>query len=309
MKLSKKILLLIIAFLLVLTCSCTKKEDKRNDGKLSVVTTLFPLYDFAKAVSGGNADITLLTQPGVDSHSFEPKSTDMIKISECDIFVYTGENMELWAQKLISSVKSEKTVVCDTSKGVKLDCSEMHISEEHSHTHNLDPHIWTSPKNAKIMVENICEAFCRADKKNESKYRKNAQEYIKNLEVLDKDFENTFSQINGKKMVFTSRFPFYYLARDYNADYISAFESCSAETEPDIKSMTVLIDYVKKENIDTVFYTELSDPKITQSVTSQTNAAALLFHSCHNVTKDEFERGEGYISLMQKNLKALERLK
>ena len=307
----KKTLNLFIVFILVFSLfgltSCQKKQADKNE-KLLVVTTLFPLYDFAKAVSGNTAEIILLTQPGVDSHSFEPKSSDMIKVSECDLFIYTGENMELWAKKLISSVKSESTVICDTSKGITLENTHS-TKESIEHLHNVDPHIWTSPKNAKIMVQNICTAFCEADAKNKEVYQKNTNEYLKELDKLDNDFKNVFSKLTDKALVFTSRFPFLYLSRDYYMNYISAFESCSLETEPDIKSMTTLIDTINRENIKTVFYTELSDTKITDAVTSQTGVKSSLFHSCHNVTKEEFERGETYLSLMRNNIKALEGLK
>lgn len=297
----------IIVFSLFSLSSCNKTDTEKKD-KLLVVTTLFPLYDFAKAVSGNTAEIILLTQPGVDSHSFEPKSSDMIKVSECNLFIYTGENMELWAKKLISSVKSESTVICDTSKGITLEHTH-NDKESTQHLHNVDPHIWTSPKNAKIMVRNICEAFSKADKNNEEIYQKNTDEYLKELDKLDNDFEDTFSKHIDKTFVFTSRFPFLYLSKDYNIKYISAFESCSLETEPDIKSMTTLIDTINRENIKTVFYTELSDTKITDAVKSQTGVKSSLFHSCHNVTKEEFERGETYLSLMRNNIKALEGLK
>ncbi len=297
----------LLVFLLLSLCSCEKKESIKKDS-LTVVTTIFPIYDFAKAVAGNSAEIVLLTEPGVDSHSFEPKSTDIIKASECDLFIYTGENMEIWAKKLISSIKSENTVVCDASKGIFLE--DTHNNEKNTeHLHNIDPHIWTSPKNAKIMVQNICTAFCDADAKNKEIYEKNTNEYLIKLDKLDKEFENAFSYLEDKTFVFTSRFPFLYLAKDYNINYISAFESCSLETEPDIKSMATLIDTIKNENIKTVFYTELSDTKITDAVTQQTGVKSALFHSCHNVTKDEFERKETYLSLMKKNLKALEGLK
>ena len=148
----KKFLNLFVIFLIVFSLfsltSCNKRETGEKE-KLLVVTTLFPLYDFAKEISGNNAEIILLTQPGVDSHSFEPKSTDMIKVNECDIFIYTGENMELWAKKLISSVKTENTLICDTSKGIRLQHTH-DTNKSTDHFHDVDPHIWTSPKNAKI---------------------------------------------------------------------------------------------------------------------------------------------------------------
>ncbi len=303
-KIAKRLLALTTIFIVFFTCSCQKKNLTEQKEKLSVVTTIFPLYDFAKAVAGDDAEIILLTQPGVDSHSFEPKSTDMIKISECDIFVYTGKHMEIWAEKLISSVATENSVICDTSKGIELE-----YKENHSHNHSVDPHIWTGIKNAEIMVKNICDAFCKADEKNSGKYQKNTEEYIKELQNLDNEFKTAFSEIEDKTLVFTSRFPFYYFAKAYNINYLSAFDSCNAETEPDIKSMASLIERIKKENIKTVFYTELSDKKITDAVTTQTGATAKLFHSCHNVTKEEFEKNETYLSLMKNNLKALEGLK
>ena len=242
----------------------------------------------------------------MESHSFEPKSTDMIKINECDLFIYTGKNMEIWADKIISSLNPDKTVVCDSSSDIELLCGDEHEKEEnHFHLHTYGPHIWTNPKNAVVMVKNICSSLCTADEKNADFYKKNSLEYIKELENIDKEIRAVLNEKKNKKMIFASRFPFYYFMKEYGISYESAFTSCSGESEPDIKSVKKLTDSVKKENIKTVFYTELSDIRIPEAICDETGASSMLFHSCHNVTKDEFEKGEGYLSLMKKNVESL----
>lgn len=295
----KKLFFFVMLLLFLASLSaCNEKTDK-----LSICTTLFCEYDFVKAITKDKADITLLIKPGVESHSYEPQTKDMINAEESDVFIYTGSYMKTQAKKIIDAIKTEKMIVCDTSENIELKNSN-HLHEK-SHHEDSDPHIWTSPSNAVTMVKNICDAICKADEKNAEFYKNNAKSYIEELKQLDCDFKEVLNEKENKKMIFGSRFPLLYFTEEYQISYDSAFDDCSGETEPGVKVMAHLIEEIKNENITTVFYTEMSDTRVADALCEETGAKKALFHSCHNVTKDEFERGETYISLMKKNVEAL----
>lgn len=305
----KKIISLISAILLsVSLCACNATQNTAQEGeKLRICTMIFCEYDFARAVTKEKADITMLTKPGADSHSFEPQTKDMIEASECDVFVYTSPYGKNQSEKILNAVKSEKTVVCDTARGIKLESTRHNHNggEKHEEHGDYDPHIWTSPKNAVRMVDNILEAVIKADPKNTDFYRENAREYIEEINALDNEFADFFNENRDAEMIFASRFPFLYFTKEYNVEYDSAFDDCGGETEPGVQVMKRLAEKIEKKSIKTVFYIEMSDERIADTLCSEANAKKTLFHSCHNVTKGEFEKGETYVSLMKKNAEAL----
>lgn len=298
----KKISLIAILLVFVISLSGCVKEEK-DTGKLNICTMIFCEYDFAKAITKDKADITLLVKPGTESHSYEPETKDMINATESDVFIYTSVYMKAQAEKILNAVKNDNMIICDTSENIEL--RNINHAYEETHHEDVEPHIWTSPVNAIKMVGNICDKICEADKENEEFYRENANAYIMQLKQLDVDFQEVLKEKENKKMIFGSRFPLLYFTQEYNISYDSAFDDCSGETEPGVKVMARLIEEIKNENITTVFYTEMSDTKVADALCEETNAKKALFHSCHNVTKDEFERGETYVSLMEKNVEAL----
>lgn len=285
-------------------------KDKTRDNKIKVVATLFPQYDFTRQIAGDKAEVTLLMSPGVESHSYEPSPSDIIKINESDLFIYTGKFMEPWAQSIIDGIENKNVKILDVSQNVSLDKSEEHEDEE-EHTeadhaaHEFDPHIWTSPVNAKIMVENILGDLCELDPENADYYKTNAENYLNELTNLDKEFQDIFRAAKRKEIIFAGKFALHYFAEEYDMEYEAAFDSCSTETEPSVKVIAELIDEIKEENIPVVYYPELTDPKVARSISDETGAEMLLLHSCHNLSKDEFKAGETYLSLMKKNAENL----
>ena len=322
--------------------ACTKKAD--NDGKLSIVTTLFPQYDFAKQIAGNKANVTLLLSPGMEAHSYDPTPADIVEINESDLFIYTGENMETWAAKIIKSLEKDVKVL-DVSEGIELtqtedehdehndeDAAEESVESEsnageseheeseheeaeheesesdgHTHSHIYDPHIWTSPVMAKQMVENILEGLIAIDPENEDYYRENAANYLTQLDELDAEIRNVVDGADIKTIYFADKFAMYYFVQEYGLDYVSAYDSCSSETEPSAKLVAQMVEEVKKSNAPAIFYAELSNHKAADTISQETGTEALLLHSCHNVSKDEFESGATYISLMKQNITNLKK--
>ena len=287
----KRAVLILLSLLLL--AGCTPKDVESD--KISIVTTLFPQYDFARHIAGDKGEVTLLLRPGAETHSFEPSPSDMIKIKECDLFIYTSKYMEPWAEKLVLGGGADGSSVWQAASGIN----------HEKHGADIDAHVWTNPQNAILMAENILRALCTVDAENADYYTENYNAYIEKLSFLDGEFEQVIDEAPVKKMVFGTKFSLHYFAERYSLSHMSAFDSCGHEGEPSGKVMKDIIETVKNEKIPAVFYGEMESTKVAETIANETGAKKLLFHSCHNVTKEEFESGETYISLMEKNLGAL----
>lgn len=293
---------LIIPFLFCfLLCGCNGLFQKKNE-RLTIVATLFPQYDFTRAICGDKADITLLLPPGMESHSYEPTPKDVAKISDADIFLYTGSQMEPWAEKLAENVTGIKL---DVSEGVPLLRGD-HVHETHAEKEaeaTTDPHIWTNPQNAKIMVDNILKAVSEKDPANAQFFAENAAAYKEKLDALDRSFAEAVQNGKRKQIVFGGHFAMRYFVERYGIRYASAYDACNGEAEPAPSVLIELIESMKKENIPAVYYEELSTPRTATLLAEETGAKMLLLHSCHNIGKGE--ENETYLSLMYKNLENL----
>ena len=311
MKRNIKIIVLITAITLVLAqiltaCTGTSNEHNRKS-KITIIATLFPQYDFSREIAGDKAEIRLLLPPGMESHSYEPTPSDIVSISKSDIFLYTGDDMEPWAKTILNGIETNALIV-NVSSGIELKKEDEHDDDdehEHEHEHEFDAHIWTDPINAKVMVKNIEDALASVDSENAQYYHENAEMYIKELDELDKQFSEVAQNARVKTICFGGRFAMRYFADRYGFDYIAAYDSCSGETEPSAKAVAEIIDAVKEQNIKVIYYEELVDSSVADSIAKEAGAESMLLHSCHNLSKADFDAGETYISLMKKNVEAL----
>ena len=289
--------------LLLCLCLCgCKSIAPQNSGKLQIVASLFPQYDFAREICGDKADITLLLPAGMDSHSYEPTPKDIVKLSEASLFLYTGDNMEPWAARLSGNVKGQ---ILDVSMGATLlDGSDIHhASVQEKSNASTDPHIWTNPQNAIIMVDNISRAVCSLDPSNAEYYTENAERYKNELRLLDAEIEEAVQNSKRTNLIFGGHFAMRYFTHRYGLSYESAFDSCSGEAEPSPQTILHLIEHIRNDNIPAVYYEELSTPQTAKLLADETGAQMLLLHSCHNISKEE--QDETYLSLMKKNLENL----
>jgi len=308
----KKILSLILVIcLLVPLAACAGNGN--DDGKLKIVTSLFPHYDFARQIAGDKAEVTLLLSPGTESHTFDPSTIDIYNITNSDIFIYTGKNMEAWAERVISSLDENGPKIVDTSSGIDLlHTADHEEGDDHDHDHAYDPHIWLNPLNAVKMLDNILEAICEADPENEAFYRENAERYRNEILLLDSDIERTINDAKENRggydtLVFGGKFAYIYFFERYNLKYVSAYKTCSTETEPSLTTIYEIVEFVKDNKITSIFKEELSEGKVAKTISEQTGAEVKVFSTVHNVTKDEFENGVTYVSIMYQNLSAIER--
>lgn len=300
MRTMKKVIASCIVFVLLLCGMAAAGEYP------SVVCTSFPCYDFARAVMGDKAVfLNLLIKPGVEVHSYEPTPADIMAIAGCDLFIYIGGESDAWVEDILASFGS------DVPKTLRLfDCVEAVEAEhghedDHDHAEEYDEHIWTSPVNAVRMVQAVADALIESHAWYADSWRSNADAYIAEIEILDGQFRAVVEGAARREMIFADRFPFLYFAQEYGIDYVSAFPSCAAESEPSAKTMMGLIDRVITDQIPAIYTIELSSGKTAQTISEETGAKVLTFHSVQNVSEADFSAGESYVSLMQRNLEAL----
>lgn len=294
----KKLISLIIiisSFLSLFACSPVQNGDG-----ISIITTCFPLYDFARELIGEKGSVTLLLKPGQDSHSYDPSLKEIARIKNCDLFLAIGGEDEKWVKELLSSsdLKNLERLYLVNSFG--------HIEhEEHNgHSHN-DEHFWTSPKNAAVMVKEIAQKLISLFPEEKEYISANLTEYLMKLDALDSAFAEVGELAKGKTVIFGDRFPFTHLFCDYGIEYLSAYPGCSDMTEPSASTVVELINTVKENGIKTVFVTEMSNGSLADTICSETGAEKAVLHSCANITKLDKQNGETYISLMTKNAETL----
>ena len=306
------LILIIIAFLFVYFCK--PKTDEKDISKVQVISTIFPNYDFAKKIGGEKVEVTLLLSSGVESHTYEPSPKDMMKIENSDIFIYTGNEFEPWAKNILDGVTNGIEIV-DTSKNIELidkeEFEEKNINseivqdEEHESNHDessFDSHIWLNPQNAIIMIDECLEAFCRVDPHNSNYYRKNAEDYKKEILELDKELEELINNSSRKEIAFAGEFAYTYFIDRYNLKFISVYNNCGEGQEPSIAKVKSVIDYINNYSIPVVFYEELSEGSVAKMIDSETKARSAVLYSIHNGDIDK----DSYISLMKENYKVLE---
>lgn len=293
-----------------------KTESSDNAEKLSVVTTIFPPYDFTRQLAGELADVEMLIGPGEEAHTFEPTPQDIIKIQNADIFIFTGGESESWVHGILGSFDSsgiEVINMIDLCDAVEEETVEGMETEENSEVEEtgaaqereLDEHVWTSVDNAQIITQAIADALCDADEDNTQTYRENCEKYLSELSSLKKEISQTVSSGVRRTLIFGDRFPVRYFTDEFGLDYYAAFPGCAEQSEPSAGTVAFLIDKTREENIPVVFYIEMSNGKVAKTIAESTGAKTLCFYSCHNVTMEQFKKDTTYIELMKQNCEAL----
>ncbi len=303
---------LILILALFALSACAPKDAAETKSGISIVSTVFPSYDFARQITAGtDANITLLLQPGEEVHSFDPTSQDIIRIQNADLFLYVGGENDTWVNGVLAGLdKSVNTFrmmdyVTLYEEELVAGMQPESATEAAGETKEWDEHVWTAPVNAIAIVKAMTEELVSIDPANAKTYQANSDAYVAQLEALDQSFRDVVDASARKTVVFADRFPVRYFVEEFGLSYYAAFPGCSAETEASAATIASLIDHVKSENIPVVFYIEMSNQQMADTVAEATGATPMLFHTCHNVTKAEFESGATYLSLMKNNVLAL----
>lgn len=317
----KRILALLLAAAVALPlCACAPAGEEAEDGRLQVVCSLFPYYDFVREIGGAYVSPRLLVAAGREAHSFEPTPMDVIRVSRADVFVYNGGEGEQWVDEILSSAGENIPTVlrmmdyADTLTEEPLAGHDDHDHADHDHEHDddhdsddieYDEHIWTSPVQAMKLCRAISDALCAADPAHAAVYRSNLQNYLGQLSELDVAFRQVCSEKKRSLLVFGDRFPLLYFCREYGLDYRAAFHGCSSDTEPSLYTLKFLIDKVRQQDIPVVYALELSSRKVADAIAETTGATVETFYSCQTVSQADWAAGEGYVSLMRRNVAAL----
>ncbi|GBR76181.1 zinc transport system substrate-binding protein [Candidatus Termititenax persephonae] len=311
----KKLLLFLV--ILSLGCGlggCGWRPTASTNGKINIVTTIFPQYDFVRNIAGDQANITLLLRPGAETHSYEPSPQDIIKIKNSTVFVYTGGESDEWVERILASLDTDSLQIVSL-----LDCvptveeelvegmqeEEAEAEEDAESEPEYDEHVWTAPRNAKLIVQKITDTLCAVDTPNAVAYRQNAENYLARLDKLDADLRALTSGAKRKTLVFGDRFPFRYFTDAYGLKYFAAFPGCSTETEASPATIRFLIDKMRQEKIPVVLHIELSNQKMAKAIAEATGAQVRQLHAVHNITRRDFQSGLGYLDLMRQNIEVL----
>jgi len=341
----KKILLSIVAIAIIIAiCFAAVKGGKKfeKSGKIQVVTSNFACYDFLRAVIGDseNIELVFIMGPGKDAHSYDPTAQDIVKIQDADLFVYVGGEMEQWSEKVLDSLDNKnQRVVCiadfvDTIEEKEVDGAEEEEEHDHEHHHDdgdegeehhhdeeeeeehhhheegaFDEHIWTSPENAIKMVNALEKQMEELDKDNAKKYKENAENYIAQIKEVDQKIQSVVDNKKRDRLVFADKMPMQYFIDYYGLNVTAAFNGCSSETEPSAKTIAYIENTIKKEKIPVVLYIELNNGKVAKTIANEigNGCEALQIQTLHNVSLDDFNNGETWVSLMNKNVEVLKK--
>ena len=287
--------LMLILLLSMSACSFSKsdKDKKASDGKVTVVVSFNPLKEFTEAIGKDKVKVTSLIPNGTEPHEYEPKTSDLKELSNCDLFIYNGLGMESWADKAIKSASNDKLETLDSSSGISaIKNTDKDEIEEHG---KYDPHIWLSLKCAETQSKNIKDKLCKIDPDNKDFYEKNYKDFYEKLDSLYNDYSKKFSDVSSKDFV-TGHAAFAYFCRDYGLKQNSV-EDTFAEGEPTAEKLKELTNYCKDNNIKTVFTEEMVSTKVSETLAKEVNAKVYKIY-----TLESKEDGKDYLSAMKDNL-------
>ena len=320
----KKITAFVLCILMVCGAfaGCGASNTNTGTGKIKIVTTIFPIYNWVKEIVGDNdnVELTMLLDKGVDLHSFQPTADDIVKISACDMFIYVGGESDEWVEDALKEATNKNQVSVNLLNTLGSSVKEEEVKEgmeaeheeegehEHEEEPEYDEHVWLSVKNAKVLCEKISAELCKLDATNKEAYQSNTTKYTAKLDSLDKEYEAAVKNAGVKTVLFGDRFPFRYLVDDYGLDYYAAFVGCSAESEASFETIVFLAKKVDELGLKAICQIESSDGKIAKTIRDNTkskNQEILTLDSLQSTTGEQAKSGKTYLSAMQSNLEVL----
>ncbi|WP_425539157.1 metal ABC transporter substrate-binding protein [Microaceticoccus formicicus] len=323
-----KLLFLVLAMGLLSACSTNTVDKSPLENKLTVYSSIYPVWDFTSKVGGDKIDNKLLVPMGTEAHDWEPSPTDIAALEKADVLVINGLGMEFWANSVLGSLSNKNLTLIDTSKEANLieghhhDHGHNHDHEdEHEHEHDhedqhkhehdhddetklsYDPHIWSSPVQAKKQMKIIMEELSKKDPENAEYYKSNFEKYSTEFDKLDSEYRESLESLPNKKIV-VSHEAYGYMTHEYGLTQMG-IEGLIPESEPTPQRMAEIIDYVKENNVNTIFFEQSSGSKVAETIEKATGAKTKVLSTLESLTKEQIDNGDDYFSVMRQNLEAL----
>ena len=326
----KKYISILLAAVMAVCClsACgqnnSNKQIKDTNKQVKVVTTIFPEYDWVKEIAGdkvSDMDLTMLLDNGVDLHSYQPTADDIMKISDCDLFIYVGGESDAWVEDALKEAVNKDMKVINLldvlGNSVKeeevvegMEAEEEEEEDGADEEPEYDEHVWLSLRNAKVLCKAIADYLAEIDTENADTYQDNEKAYADKLDELDKKYRETVDSASQKTLLFGDRFPFRYMVDDYGLSYYAAFVGCSAETEASFETITFLAGKTDELGLKNIMTIEKSDQKIAKTIIRNTkgkNQGILTLDSMQSTTSDDVKKGATYFSIMENNLNVLQK--
>lgn len=295
------------------TSSDASSDAVKENGKLQVIGSFYPVCDFTEKIGGEHVEVTQLIPPATEPHDWEPSATDMLALEKADVFVYNGAGMEPWLDSVLAANSNDAMVKVEASQGITLLNGHAHEHGEEEHEEEevgheditaVDPHVWLNPMNAKKEMENIAEALIKADPENEADYQAQLELWSARCDELDALYQEKIDSYSKKDIVVQHE-AFAYLCERYGLTQVG-IQGLSPDVEPDAASMMAVVDFVKANDVKVIFFEELVSPRLAEKIASETGATTAVLSPIEGLTKEEIDAGADYFSIMERNLEALQ---
>ena len=289
--------------------TAAKADAMESKKMLKVMASFYPMYDFAAKIGGDKAEVITLVPSGTEPHDWEPAAADIRNLEEADLFIYSGAGMEHWVDDVLASLDNKNLISVEASEGVALRDGHRHSHEDEGAVEpeeegQYDPHVWLSPLNAEKEMENIKNAYIKADPDNRDYYEANYELYASRFADLNQKFKDTLSSLPNKDIV-VSHEAFGYLCDAYGLNQVG-IEGLSPDSEPSPARMAEIIDFVRANHVRVIFFEELVSPKVAETIAKETGSSVQVLNPLEGLSDEELESGADYFSVMEENLKQLE---
>jgi len=287
-------------------------ESSNSEDGLKVVTTFYPMYDFAKNVVGDNGEVSVLLNAGQESHGYEPTPQDIAAIADADVFVYNSDEMETWVPSVLESIESSDVIVVEAAEDIALfeleeaAAAEEEHSDEDADAHSVDPHVWLDPVYAQVEVDAILAGVLEADAANKESYEANAAAFNAKLAELDAAYRTAFADAENRTFV-VQHAAFGYIARRYELTEV-AVSDVSSDAEPDPAKLAELQQFMIDNQITTVYYSDSASSKTAETLAAEAGASLEVLSPLEGITEADQEAGKDYLSVMEENLTALKKV-
>lgn len=304
--------ILSAAALVLVGCGTSGSDESAvSEDGIQVVTTFYPMYDFAKNVVGDNGEVSVLLDAGQESHGYEPTPQDIAAIADADVFVYNSDEMETWVPSVLESIESSDVIIVEAAEDIALfelkeAAEEEHSDEEGEDAHNVDPHVWLDPVYAQEEVAAILAGVLEADEANKESYEANAAAFNEKLAELDAAYQTAFETAENRTFV-VQHAAFGYIARRYELTEV-AVSDVSSDAEPNPAKLAELQQFMIDNQITTVYYSDSASSKTAETLAEEAGATLEVLSPLEGITAEDQEAGKDYLSVMEENLTALKKV-